>query len=242
MKAGNFKDAYLLFRELAVDPKCDPKHVSADLKGGVHCLQRLGRVEELDEFREAIIAVHKDNWRLLETAALSYNNTEHYGYIVAGKLNRGNHRGGGKFVSSQARDRVRALQLMQQALPLTAKDADKASVAQFHLQFANLLLDGGGYHEPWRLQYLTDLTQLPDYDETGTVYYGRRGYNYGDQTQGAPVDAEGKPIFHHLPKSYEAAKTDGERWRWMLHRVTELAPARTAEVRMIFANFLREQF
>jgi hypothetical protein len=44
-----------------------------------------------------------------------------------------------------------------------------------------------------------------------------------------------------LPKSYEAAKTDGERWRWMLLNVEKHDPGRRSEVDNIFADFLRNQ-
>ena len=47
--------------------------------------------------------------------------------IVAGKFYRGPHRGGdGRWVNTMARDRVRALQLMVQALPNARKDDDHA--------------------------------------------------------------------------------------------------------------------
>src|SRR5262249_5597201 len=107
--------------------------------------------------------------------------------------------------------------------------------ASFCLDFAQQLLTGAGYHEPWRLQYLTDLAQLPDYDEGF--------YNYwGGQDRGAPVDEDNKPVYHHIPKSYADAKTDGERWRWMLVSAMEFDPARRNEVEMQFADFLRSQF
>src|SRR5262249_61612903 len=69
------------------------------------------------------------------------------------------------------------------------------------LHFARLLMNAGN-HEPWRLQLLTDLGQLPDYDE---------GYYWGHSDRGAPVDADGNPVFYHTPKSYKDAKSDGER-------------------------------
>ena len=102
------------------------------------------------------------------------------------------------------RDRVRAMQLMHQAMPLVAKDDDKRAVAQFYLDFAQMLLNHRGHYEAWRLQYLTNLGELPDYDE---------GYWYWREYNGAPVDAEGKPVYHHVPKSWEAAESDGQRWR-----------------------------
>jgi uncharacterized protein YfaS (alpha-2-macroglobulin family) len=233
-RAGNYRNAYDGLRKLALDPGNDPLQVGSDLDLAVTALQQLGRSDEIDEFREAVITAHAKNWRLLETAARSYENTEHYGYLVAGKFYRGYRRAQGRWVNVLPRDRVRALQLMQQALKLTAKEKDKGALASFHLHFANTLLQGGGYYEPWRLQYLTDISKLPDYED---------GYHYyGGHSRGAPVDENGNPVFHKVPKSYEAAASDGERWRWMLVQAKEFDPARANEVDMIFANFLYQQF
>jgi uncharacterized protein YfaS (alpha-2-macroglobulin family) len=238
--AGNYKDAYEALRKLALDEKCDPLKVGDDLNLAIDCLRNLGRVDEVDEFREAVIKVHGNNWRLLQTAAMSFTrHGEHFGYIVAGKFYRGHKHGGkGRIVDSMQRDRVRALQLMNQALGFQKEETDKTALAQFYLNFAHLLLNGGGVHEPWRLQYLTNLAELPDYEE-GYRYW----YRYNQDTRGAPVDENGKPIFHHVPKEgYEKAGTDGERWRWMLAQAAEMAPGRQSEVDMIFANFLSSQF
>ena len=233
MNAGNYKDAYEGLSKFALDHRDDPLKVDSDLTNAIQCLQRLGRVEEIDDFREAVIVVHKSNWRLLQTAADTYTSVEHYGYIVAGKFYRGHKRGGGRYVNTFQRDRVRALQLMEQAQKLLKDETDKAAVAQFHFTFAQMLLQGAGNYAPWRLQYLTDLSKLPDYDE---------GYYYGSDTRGAPVDEQGNPVFHQLPKSYADAASDGERWRWQLAQVVEFAPGRVNEVDLIFANFLHSQF
>jgi len=232
--AGNFKDAYNGLRKLALDAGNDPLEVGKDLDLAVAALTKLGRIDEADDFREAVVAVHGKNWRLLETAAQSYLNTEHFGFIVAGKFNRGNKRGGARYVMTMERDRMRALQLFQQALESAKETKDKGALASFYLHFANALLNGGGNHEPWRLQYLSDLSKLPDYEEG---YYGHRG-----GANGAPVDDRGNPIYHQLPKSYQAAATDGERWRWLLDQAVKADPGRTNEVDIIFANFLYQQF
>jgi uncharacterized protein YfaS (alpha-2-macroglobulin family) len=237
-QAGNWKDAYDGLRKLALDPKNDGPEVGSDLSTAITCLQQLGRIDEVDEFREAVIAAHPKNWRLLDTAAQTYATNDywmHAGTIVAGKFYRGpKHGGRGRYVGSWLRDRARALQLMQQALPLTGKEKDKAAAAQFHLHFANRLLNGAARYEAWRLQYLTDLAQLPDYEEG---YYGW----YGGGGRGAPVDAQGNPVYYHVPKSYTAAKNDGERWRWMLDRAARLDPGRQSECDIELANFLRGQ-
>ena len=135
------------------------------------CSTWAGPDVESDEFREAVIEVHKENWRLLDAAARSYVEIDHQGFMVAGKFQRGPHRGGGRYVYAAQRDRVRALQLMQAALPLAIKDDDRAAAGQFFLRFAQHVLSGAGRIEGWRWQALTDLGQLPDYDE-GYFGYG----------------------------------------------------------------------
>lgn len=233
-KDGNWKDAYEGLRKLALNPDNDPKKVSEDLTNAIQCLQNLGRVDEIDAFREGVVKAHAKNWRLLETAATTYQNIDHHGFIVAGQFHRGDHRGGGRHVSAWQRDRVRALQLMQQGLESTKDETDKPALSQFYLHFADMLLRGGGFYAPWRLQYVSDLTQLPDYDE---------GYYYpNERDRGAPVDEKGNPVYHHIPKSYEEARSDGERWRYMLVMAAEFDAKRANEIDMLFANFQRSQF
>jgi uncharacterized protein YfaS (alpha-2-macroglobulin family) len=231
---GNYKESYEGFRTLALQATAPADRVSHYLTMAIASLQSLGRLDEVDEFREAVIKIHAKNWRLLRTAAESYLNVDHSGFIIAGKFHRGPHRGGGKAVHSFERDRIRSLQLMVEAMPLANRDTKKSDVSGFYMTFARLLLSNRGYYEAWRLQYLTDLTTLPDYDEG---WYYHRG-----EAPGAPVDEQGNPVYHHAPRSWEAAKSDGERWRWCLAQAMEMDIARRDEVRWEFAQFLESQF
>ncbi|HEY4761793.1 MAG TPA: MG2 domain-containing protein [Thermoguttaceae bacterium] len=230
---GNYKDAYEAYRKLALDPKNDAYQVSFCLQKAIACLQHLNRVDEIDEFREAVIEVHKNNWRIIKAAADTYMYDPHYGYMVAGKFYRGDKRGGGNVVNAYERDRIRALQLMVQALPLAQKDENHGEVGSFFLSLSDMFLNNRGHTEAWRLQYLSDLKILPDYDP---------GWGYYRQTSGAPVDAEGKPVFYYVPKGFEASETDGQRWRWCLQQAAELEPGLLNTVRMRFADFLWQQF
>ncbi len=230
---GNYKDAYEGYRALALDPNDDPLQVGGDLTMALSALAQLGRQDEMDAFREAVVQVHAKNWRLLVAAAESYLNHEHFGFVIGGTFSRGPHRGGGQQVNSFERDRVRALQLMVQAMPSVAAEPQKPQAAGFWLSLAEVLLSNRGYMEAWRLQYLTNLEELPDY-ELG--WYG------GSTSQGAPVDADGNPVFHHVPKSWDAAQTDGERWRWALAQAVENDPSRLNAVRYQWADFLNNQF
>jgi len=233
MNDGNFKDALEGFRKLCLDPEASGAAVVGDLNNAVQCLNNLGRISEFEGLVEGTIKAHHDDWRVLQAAAQAYIQTQHQGFLISGKYERGPHRGGGKVVNSVERDRVRAMQLMTKAMPLAQKDDQKREVAQFFLNFSEILLNQRGVYEAWRLQYLTNLDELPDYEE---------GYFYYRDYAGAPVDAEGKPVFHHVPKSWEAAETDGERWRWCQEQAIENSPEMKNAVRLQFAQFLEQQF
>jgi hypothetical protein len=235
--AGNYRDAYEGFRALALDRYDDPLGVAQDLTEGIQCLQQLGRWDEIDDFREAVIAVHRNNWRLLQAAAKSLQDDQHYGFLISGKFHRGPQRGGGgQVVSSAERDRVRALQWIVEALPLVREDAHRE--ATFYLTAAEILLDSP-HRESWRLQYLTELASLPDYEEGWGGYYR---YGYGGQRRGAPVDAAGHPLFYQMPKTFEAADSDGQRWRWCLSQAAELGPEWADVTQIRWGLFLLDQF
>jgi uncharacterized protein YfaS (alpha-2-macroglobulin family) len=232
---GNWNDAYQLFRQLGLEVINDPKLVGRDFVQAWQCLRNLNRINELDKFREEVIEKHDDNWRLLQAAAGSYSQNNHWGYLVAGEFHRGSHRGGGKYVNAVQRDRVRALQLMNRAHTMTAGDSAQSEVANFYLEFARTILLYSGHNQSWRLQYLTDLTRLPDY-EPG------QGYWYGSGTQGAPVDKDGNPVFYEIPKTFSSAKSDGERWRWLLANAARINPDLVTHVKYNLAVWLHGQF
>ena len=237
MLDGNFKDALTLFRELLLRPDTDPKLVGKDLTDAVQCLNQLGIVDEFDELLEGCVAVHAKNWRLLQTAAESYRSAEHYGFIVAGEFQRGGRRGGGQHASSVERDRTQGLKLLAQALPMVTQDDDKAAAASFFLSLAEQLQFNRSSNVAWRLQSLTDLNTLPDYDEVN--FYGLRGMQ---ESSGAPVDVDGNPVFHKVSRSWEAAESDGQRWRWALEQAAEYDRSRRDEVQYSFGQFLQSQF
>ncbi|MEE4265902.1 MAG: MG2 domain-containing protein [Desulfobacteraceae bacterium] len=232
---GNWNDAYELFRQLSLGAVNDPKMVGGDFGQAWQCLRNLNRINELDQFREEVIEKHIDNWRLLQAAAGSYSQNNHWGYLVAGEFQRGSHRGGGKYANAVQRDRVRALQLMNRALTLTADDPAPSEVANFYLEFARIILQYSGQNQSWRLQYLTDLAVLPDY-EPG------HGYWSVDGTQGAPVDRDGNPVFYKMPQTFQSAKSDGERWRWLLASAAGTNPDLETHVKYTLATWLHSQF
>ncbi|QDT97044.1 alpha-2-macroglobulin family protein [Gimesia aquarii] len=241
-KQGKYRDAYQIYQKLATRRNNTGLGITNDLLGGIQCLKRLNRVNEIDEFRKSILKVHSDKPRVLWKIAESLIHGPHYGYIVDREFIRGNHRGAAQYINTQEQDRLRALQLMTQAVD-QLKNSDGTVLARdIYYDFAMYFMNGRQGGNAWKLQILTDLNKVPDYldvsENSGRFY---RGY-LGEGPQGAPVDAAGNPIFYRVPQSYETAANDGERWRWMLNRVVLLGPTRRQDASFQIANFYHSQF
>ncbi len=228
---GNHKDAYEGLSEfvLGKDQDASAADVARAFNAAIDCLQQLNRTSEIDAFREKAVAAHKSHWQVLAAVAQSYLNVNHQGFMIGGEFRRGDHRGGGKVMHATERDRVQATRLFREAMKSAATQSDKSEPAQMLRQFAAAL----SAEQAWRLQLLTDLDKLPDYEE---------GWGYGGQPQGAPVNENGNPVFYASPTSWDAAKNDGERWRWVLETMVEWQPSLRNEERMMRAQFLESQF
>ena len=233
MKQGNFKEALDGYRVLCLDENTADATTAAAFQDAVQCLNRLGLLKEFDALAAGTVKAHAEHWRTLQRVATQHFQVPHHGFMISGNFERGSRRGRGKMVNATERDRVRAMQLLQQAMPLAVQDDNKNDVSQFFLGMADGLLNNRGFQEAWRLQVLTDLSTLPDYDDG---YGGYRPFN------GAPVDAEGQPVFHSEPANWKASKTDGERRRWALTQAIENMPSRRADVLERRGQFLRQQF
>ena len=172
---------------------------------------------------DKILQVHPDHWGLVYTVAICisphYHYYEGFGILVDNQFKRGVR--GVDSVYSNKRDRVRALQLMYKIMPLVErKDAavfgteKRAKLfGDFWLSFADILSTKDRYdndnYRTLQFQQRTDLNTLPDY-ETDEEFFAARRNNF------APVDEKGNPIFYSVPASFDSARSDGERWRYVL--------------------------
>ncbi|HMP77919.1 MAG TPA: MG2 domain-containing protein [Pirellulaceae bacterium] len=241
---GNFRDAMEIYLKLARHPQAQGITLAADYSRIGECLINLQRIHEWDAIREELIELHSQDWRLLQAVAESYVNTEAWGFWVAGEFLRGGQRGGGAWADASERDRVRALQVFMAAQgPMLADPhADGEAKGQFYLSWAGAIRYQRDDFKAWRLQSLTNLDTLPDYD-VSDGHYGHRWPGWGEEpSKGAPVDAEGNPVFYSIPASWAAASNDGERWRWCLEQVAEHDINQRMRVDWEFASFLHSQF
>lgn len=235
---GLHKEALDLLRPWILDPKTAAREIpDKDLVIVLvyQSLQQLNRVSETDEFLEKAAEVYQTDWKMLNRIATTYINViQHHGFIIDGKFQRGQHRGGGQWVNIMERDRVRALQLFVQAMPLVLKEKNKQEISLFFPAFADaMVINSRLGSTAWKLQSLTDLTILPDYE---MQQYWSSNFSK------APVDTEGNPIYYYLPESWETAKNDGERWRWLLNQAEKQNPDFRNEILVRRAKFNQSQF
>ncbi len=233
---GQYKEAYTLFEQLAKNEKNSGQNLVDDIQKSVQCLNQLQRHAELDDLLEQILEAHPEDWRAFWSVAEQKMQNVHYGFVVAGEFKRGQQRGGGQYSDASARDRVQALRWLAKANELKPEGAPGPLTANFYKFYASAVRDGRHGTQAWLLQDLTDLETLPDFV---TGY----GYRQGSQrTQGAPVDENGDPVYYDIPESFESARNDGERWRWLLAEVAQANPSRENEIQMEFAQFAHQQF
>ena len=232
LERGDYADALALFERLLVPRDTPGDLAAADLRDALKAATELGRLERLDALREAALKSHPDNPRVRLAAAESLRDGFGWGYVVDGEFVRGRQRGGGQWVSTADWDRVRALQILAEGLPFaTADNLGREGAGRYRLALAAALQEA----EPWRFQTLTDLSELPDRTNPDPP---RRTAG----PSGAPVTEDGTPVFHEVPESWEAAETDGERWRWALADAAEFDPAVAAEATLTRAHWLAGQF
>ncbi len=213
LQDGNFQEAYDLFRTLLTGPEHGGSAAEDDLQRAWNCLQRLGNLGDVDGLLEETVAAHPADWRVLRGVAQVYREAPHYGKEVGGSFRRGHDEAGTRFLYSDARDRTRALQLLDRARGLADGDPASEDVAKLLQRMVETLREGRPY---WRLQEKTDLDTLPDY----AAQHEHGGW---DDT-GAPVNAAGDPVVFEVPGSWENAESDGARLRWLLMQIAEIHP------------------
>ena len=149
---GNFKEALALYRPLALNGENTGPRLSHDITQVNNCYRNLQRDAEVDAYLEEAEKVHAQNWRGLKAIGTEWIINQHYGFVIAGKYYRGNNSGRGQYVDSTPRDRVRALQVFEKALPLVkaeaATDQNRSEISDFYQQFGDFVLNGRHLDQP----------------------------------------------------------------------------------------------
>ncbi|MDD5699139.1 MAG: MG2 domain-containing protein [Victivallaceae bacterium] len=229
---NNCKDAFYLYKKILLNYRGTPElYLKATAS-----LQKAELEAEFDGFFAAVAAKYGREPAMAVALAQSKMQLPDYGYIIAGQFVRGSHRGGGEQVWSSERDRVEALRLLTGVLEHLPKDGVQAG--KFYRVLSEVISWERQYDRAWKLQYWTDLNQLPDYEHRAHYYLMNR-------IHGAPVGTDGKPLFYHAPETFGSARNDGERWRWSMEQILQDKNAGgelKARTGLAIAAFFKSQF
>ncbi len=164
-------------------------------------LARLYTYHEYDDMLKYVSEKFPQNLYLLTHLRSCRPNES--GRIINNQFRRGSSRGNaGRLVFTHERDRAQILQLMAAGLPAIEKSENKPLKLRFYRNLTDTLIRQGS--DVWKMQHLTDLSQLPDYTKAGSFFSASR----------TPVQPDGTPVYYSVPSSWDAAKNDGERLRW----------------------------
>ena len=136
-------------------------------------------------------------------------------------------------LSQVERKYVRRLKLFEEALPLVRQEpAATEDVGRFYDAFVDLFAD-----RATRFLSLSELTKtdvVPEFERLEDALRRSRG-------PGAPVDAEGNPIFYETPESYETARSDGERLFSLEEELLRLDPSPGRRARVLLKRAERAE-
>lgn len=209
---GNWREAYDV--RLKLLREVDDIQSGTDLAMAISSQQNLRELDKLDSLLAELTESKKDNSLFMEAAGNAYlHGHGHYGQILDNKFKRGNGDGSGEYRQVVEQDRIRALQCYMEAFRTVAKGgAEEVDVLS---RISSALTDSRfGSGRLWQFYLLTDLKSTPDNSENIDII----------TSDGAPTDAEGNPVWIDVPASWEAAKSDGERWRWVTKEIIRINP------------------
>lgn len=227
----------------------DDKYSGTDLLLYYQALTLLNALDDstnLDSILQEQMKRHGDNPQFLAEAALLYQEACHTFKLVDGAYIRCSQPWNGEY-SGEARDRVEALRCLFKAMQLAEKDGNKKLLGQLRFLTAQAFLKRGerfNFLSPFQvyaaLGNLTSLKELPDYASKEEASPFRNV-----ATVPVTVNPEtGKPevVFYHASSSWETARNDGERMRWLLDSAIQADPEMANQIHCFTASWCRRLF
>ena len=227
----------------------DDQYSGTDLLLYFQALTRLNALDDsinLDSILQEQMKRHGGNPYFLMDAALLSQNACHTFKLVNGAYIRGSGPWDGEY-SGEARDRVKALRCLVKAMRLAEKDNNMKLLGQLRFITAQaLLVKGSRYRSPSPFQAYAALGNLTSLEEL-PGYVAREEAPPFRNVATVPVEVNaktGKPevVFYHASSSWETAKNDGERMRWLLDAAIQANPELANQVNYFTASWCRRLF
>lgn len=234
---GNYAESLELCLQQLANPETPTATVLQIFPLAIRNLNQLRREHEFDALCARVLATYPQRWEIYPLLARALLDSSHYGGVADGVFWRGhNRRQQGRYVTTQNRDRLQALQWLARGRELLEASASATpnERGSFYLAYGRALLDDGNAEDSWRLLHLTDWSVLPDYGDVDR--------DAPPNADLAPVDAAGNPLFFAVPESFAAARNDGERWRWLWAEAARQDAGMARVVAREMANYARNLY
>lgn len=206
MEKGHYAEAYVAYTNIVFAPdgaEVTDGNRAQSLLDAPRCLAKLKRFDEAEPLLDKALLERKE-FAVHVAYSQAIGELPHYGKMVKGVFSRLNE--WRDEYSSVEHDRVKRLKCLEAIMPELSKQS-KLRQRWFWNEVVNALeMNARNRGAAWKLQELTSLKEIPSIEE-------KRNWYGSDFEEGpAPVDENGEPVFYQLPKSWAAAKCDGERW------------------------------
>ncbi|MGE9268409.1 MAG: MG2 domain-containing protein, partial [Verrucomicrobiales bacterium] len=228
-REGNWKEALELRESLLAEVVDEGS--GKDLEAWTRAAGRLGKWERFDGLVQRVLERQGENRAFLLSAARVYEGAPGHGVILDGEFLRGQRMArGAQWHSVAEQNRVFAMRFARLAWERSETAGERVEALEV---LARVLQRGRtGRGQSWLLADLTDLSAWPDWTEEVSLGTG----------DGAAVDEEGKPREFALPENWEAAASDGERWRWLRAEIRRLDAAAGARADWEWWSFCEGQY
>lgn len=195
----------------------------------IRALEFLNQLDS-DIYTDDIIAEqlkrHGENPHFLIGLADIYNNISHRFNLENGKYIR-TRRYHGEF-SGEARDKIQSIQHLLKAISICKKTNDHKTLASAYLMLANIIQNNSIYNNfaaYASLASLTDYSKLPPIVPINETYGSAHAFrNVETLPIVNPGTEQQKILFYAVPDSWESAKNDGERLRWLWQAARKANP------------------
>ncbi len=210
MADGNFAEAYVAYTNVIFAVEGEETPTDGDraqaLLDAARCVRKVSRLSEVEPLLEKARA-ERGEFPVRLACVQALGELPHTGRMVKGRFVRGEGWRGD--YSSMERDRVVRLRWLEELMPAVAAQTRLRQRWFWNETVDALMMNGRDAECAWKLVDLTDLGAVPEVVRRGRWRWALHDF----ESAPAPVDGEGRPVFHAVPKSWSAAHTDGERWR-----------------------------
>ncbi|MDO4410060.1 MAG: alpha-2-macroglobulin family protein [Akkermansia sp.] len=169
---------------------------------------------------------HGENPEFLISLAGIYNNISHRFELEDGKYIR-TRRYRGDF-SGEARDKIQSIQHLLKAISICKKSNNNKTLASAYLILANIIQNSSQYNNfaaYASLASLTDYSKLPPIVPLNEAYESAHAFrNVETLPIVNPGTKQQEILFYPIPDSWETAKNDGQRLRWLWQAARKANP------------------